>query len=215
MIPARALKSTPGFSSAWYHVHRKVTTTWIKHGIPHLELCCFNLGILILLATAWNTIVLMHYSNNVTCCWPPASEIIRNKSWLLKSHMAHTQCVKFLKVCRWGIAPVDHSMTQETSILTRSSWRTTILMLCSLQVSTQSATSSGKLPVCNEYLLWQPDELHQLLQGLVTDLSHWLLKYQKVRQVKDKFDNRLPSVPWYPGLQHISKLMDSLNSGTW
>jgi len=30
-------------------------------------------------------------------------------------------------------------------------------------------------PLCNVYHLWQPDELHQLLLGLVEDLLHWLL----------------------------------------
>jgi len=40
-------------------------------------------------------------------------------------------------------------------------------------------------PLCNVYLLWKPDELHQLLLGLVKDLLHWLLKYLKARNVKD------------------------------
>jgi hypothetical protein len=44
-------------------------------------------------------------------------------------------------------------------------------------------------PLCNVYRLWQPDELHQLLLGLVNDLLHCLLKYLKARQVKDQFDN--------------------------
>jgi len=30
-------------------------------------------------------------------------------------------------------------------------------------------------PLYNIYRLWQPDELHQLLIGLVKDLVHWLL----------------------------------------
>jgi len=33
-----------------------------------------------------------------------------------------------------------------------------------------------QFPPCNVYRLWQPDELHQLLLGLVRDLLHWLLK---------------------------------------
>jgi hypothetical protein len=44
-------------------------------------------------------------------------------------------------------------------------------------------------PLCNVYRLWQPDELHQLLLGLVKDLLHWLLKYLKARHIKDQFDN--------------------------
>jgi hypothetical protein len=50
-------------------------------------------------------------------------------------------------------------------------------------------------PLCNLYRLWQPDELHQLLLGLVGDLLHRLLKYLKGRNVKDRFDDRLKSVP--------------------
>jgi hypothetical protein len=70
-------------------------------------------------------------------------------------------------------------------------------------------------PLCDVYRLWQPDELHQLLLGLVKDLLHWLLKYLKARNVKDQFDNRFTSVPRYPGLQHFSKQFDSLKNGTW
>jgi len=70
-------------------------------------------------------------------------------------------------------------------------------------------------PLCNAYQHWQPDELHQLLLGLVKDLLHWLLKYMKARNVKDQFDNRFTSVPRYPGLQHFSKPFNSLKSGSW
>ena len=70
-------------------------------------------------------------------------------------------------------------------------------------------------PLCNDDWLWQPDELHQLLLGLVKDLLHWLLKYLKARNVKDQFDNRFTSVPQYPGLQHFSKPFNSLKRGTW
>ena len=49
--------------------------------------------------------------------------------------------------------------------------------------------------LCNVYYLWQPDELHQLLLGLVEDLLHWLLKSLKAGNVKDQFDNRFTSVP--------------------
>jgi hypothetical protein len=70
-------------------------------------------------------------------------------------------------------------------------------------------------PLCNVYQLWQPDELHQLLLGLVKDLLHWLLKYLKARNLKDQFDTRFTSVPRYPGLQHFSEPFDSLKCGTW
>jgi hypothetical protein len=70
-------------------------------------------------------------------------------------------------------------------------------------------------PLCNIYRLWQHDELHQLLLGLVKDLSHWLLKYMKATNVKDQCDNQFTSVPQYSGLQHFSKPFNSLKSGTW
>ena len=67
----------------------------------------------------------------------------------------------------------------------------------------------------NVHWLWQPDELNQLLLGLVKDLLHWLLKYLKARQVKDQFHNWFTLVPQYPGLQHFSKRFNSLKSSTW
>jgi hypothetical protein len=70
-------------------------------------------------------------------------------------------------------------------------------------------------PPCNVFRLWQPDELHQLLLGLVKDLLHWLLKYLKARHDKDQFDNRFTSVPQCPSLQHVSKPFNSLQSGFW
>ena len=70
-------------------------------------------------------------------------------------------------------------------------------------------------PLCNVYRLWEPDELHQLLLGLVKDILNWLLKYLKARNLKNQFDNRLTLVQRYPGLQHFSKPFDSLKSGTW
>jgi hypothetical protein len=82
----------------------------------------------------------------------------------------------------------------------------------------------GVCPIYNEfwqyplgtlYRLWQPDELHQLLLGLVRYLLHWLLKYLKARQVKDQVYNRFISVPSYPGLLQFSIPSDSLKSGTW
>jgi len=65
-------------------------------------------------------------------CWLPGSGILLNKSCLLKSHMAHARCVKFLKVRQWDMQLFDHLITQETSIFTRSCWRTIILMLRTL-----------------------------------------------------------------------------------
>jgi len=70
-------------------------------------------------------------------------------------------------------------------------------------------------PLCNVYRLWQPDQLHQLLLGLVEDLLHWLLKYLKARNVKNQFDNWFTSVPRYPSFQHLSKPFDALKCSTW
>jgi len=72
-----------------------------------------------------------------------------------------------------------------------------------------------QFPLCNQYQLWQPDELHQLLLGLVKDLLHWLLIYLKASNVKDQFDARFTSVPEYPGLQHFSTPFDSMKSSYW
>ena len=69
--------------------------------------------------------------------------------------------------------------------------------------------------LCNAYRLWQPDELHQLLLGLVKDLLHWLLKYLNARNGKDQFDNQFTSVPRYPGFRHFSKLFDSVECSSW
>jgi len=72
-----------------------------------------------------------------------------------------------------------------------------------------------QFPLCNVYPLWQPDELHQLLLGLVKDLLHWLLEYLKARNVKNQFDNRFTSVPQYPGLQRFLEPFDSMKSSSW
>jgi len=57
--------------------------------------------------------------------------------------------------------------------------------------------------------------LHQLVLDIVKDLLHWPLKYLKVRQVKDQFDNRFTSVPRYSCLLHFSKPFDSWTCSTW
>jgi len=69
--------------------------------------------------------------------------------------------------------------------------------------------------LCNVYRLWQPDELHQLLLGLVKDLLRWQLKYLKARNVKNQFDNWFTSVPQYLGLQCFHKRFDWMNSSSW
>ena len=70
-------------------------------------------------------------------------------------------------------------------------------------------------PLCMVYLLWKPDELHQLLPGLCTHLLDWLQNYLKPRNVKVQLDNRFRSVPRYPGLKRFSKPFDSVKCGSW
>jgi len=67
---------------------------------------------------------------------------------------------------------------------------------------------------CNGYCLW-PDELHQLLLGLLKDILHWLFKYLKARNVKDQFDKWFTLVPWCAGIWHFSEPFNSLKSSTW
>jgi len=136
-------KSAPGFLLGISPVLRKVPTIRTRHGIPQLAQCCPHSGILTSLALACNGIVLMDSRDNVILCWLPGLGIIRNKSWLLKSHMAHAQCVKFLKVRRWGIWLFDHLKTHEISMFTWSFWTKLLSMFCTLLVFIQSATSSG------------------------------------------------------------------------
>jgi len=69
--------------------------------------------------------------------------------------------------------------------------------------------------LCNVNWLWQPDEFHQLLLGLVKDLLHGLRQYPKAGNVKDQFDIRFTSVPQYPSLQYFFVPFDSLKRGTW
>jgi len=87
----------------------------------------------------------MDSSDNVTHCWLPGLGIIRIESWLLKSHIAHTWCLKFITVHRWGIQLFEHSITKQTSIFSQSCGRRMIWMLCTLSVSIQCANSSGNM----------------------------------------------------------------------
>lgn len=43
--------------------------------------------------------------------------------------------------------------------------------------------------LCNVYLLWLPDELHQLLLSLVKNILRWLFKYLNARNDQDESDN--------------------------
>ena len=70
-------------------------------------------------------------------------------------------------------------------------------------------------PLCNVYLHWQPDELHQLLLGWVKDLMHWLLKYLTRSNVKDLYDNQFTSAPQYPYPQYFCIPFDLMSSSSW
>ena len=143
MISAAHLTRVPGFMSGWCPVPRRVPNILTRHGILWLEQCCLHFGILTSLALAWNGILLMDSRVNVILSWLHGSGIIQNKSWLLRFHMAHARCVKFLKVHRWGIPLFDNLKSQEICKFTRSFWTKLILMFCTLLLFIQSATSSG------------------------------------------------------------------------
>jgi len=142
-ISAIHLESAPGFLLGWSPVLRKVTKILLRYAIRRLEQCCPHSGILTSLALAWNGIVVMDSGDIIILFWLPGSDIIRNMSWLLKSHMAHARCVKFLKVRRWGIQVFNHLITHEISMFTLSFCTKLLSMFCTLLVFIQCATSSG------------------------------------------------------------------------
>ena len=86
----------------------------------------------------------MESRDNVILFGRPGSGIIQNKSWLVRSDMAHAQCVIFPKARRWDNAQFYHSITQEIRMITQRFWMKLILMVCTLLVFIQCATSSGK-----------------------------------------------------------------------
>jgi hypothetical protein len=135
-------KSAPGFFLGWSPVCRTVPKILSRHGIPRLEHCCPHSGILTSLALTWHGIVLIHSGDNVILFWLPRLGMIRKQSWLLKSHMAHARCVKFLKVRRWGIQRFDHLITHEINMFTLSFRTKQLSMFCTLLVFIQSTTSS-------------------------------------------------------------------------
>jgi len=137
------LNCVPGIMFGRSPVPHKVPTMLTKHNIPQFEQCRPYSEILPKLALSWNGIMLMDFRDNVTHFLMPRLWIIKNKSWLLNSHMACMQCVKFLMVCWLGIQHCKHLITQEISIFSWSCWTKLILMFCILLVFIQSATSSG------------------------------------------------------------------------
>jgi len=70
-------------------------------------------------------------------------------------------------------------------------------------------------PLYNVCHLSQPNELHQLLVGLVKHFLHWQLKLLNGWNVKDQIDNRLTSVPQYRGLQEFPKQFNATKSSSW
>jgi len=94
------LNRAPGFSLGWSPVPWEVPKILMMHGFLRMELCRLHSGNLTQLAPAPNRIVPMYSADYVMLFWQPGLGIIQNKSWLLRSHMAHARCVKFQKVRR-------------------------------------------------------------------------------------------------------------------
>jgi len=137
------LHSAPEFLLGGSHVPQKERKILMRKGILQLELCCLHSRILTHLVLAWNGIVLMDFRDNVTLSWLPGLGIIPNKSWLLKSHMGHAQCVKFLQMCRWRIQLFDHLTNQDISLIFQSFWTKLRFKFCTLFMFIQSTTSAG------------------------------------------------------------------------
>jgi len=66
------------------------------------------------------------------CTWMAIDKMSINALLIDNIRVAPPPEDKFLIVCQWGIHLVDHLITQETSIFTRSCWRTIILMILTL-----------------------------------------------------------------------------------
>lgn len=122
------------------------------------------------------------------------------------------ECVIWLQTHRWRILFFIFSITEETSMFTWSVWMKHIVNVLYTIRDHPIWNLFWQYPFCNVYLLWEPDELHQLLLGLGKDLSHWLLKYFKARIGRNDFDNIFTLVLRYPDLQLFSKSCNSLNS---
>jgi len=70
-------------------------------------------------------------------------------------------------------------------------------------------------PLYNVHWLWQPDDLHRLLQELVQNILNWLLKYLNCRNRMNLSHNHVTLVPRYPGLQRFLEPFDPVKSGPW
>jgi hypothetical protein len=57
--------------------------------------------------------------------------------------------------------------------------------------------------------------LLQLLLGLIKDLLHWLLKYQKAGNEKDRFGNQFTLETQYAGHQPFLEPFHSMKSSSW
>jgi hypothetical protein len=100
---AAHLQGETGLLLGWSSVSRKVPKILTRRFILRFKQRSSHSRILTSLALDCTGIVLRNSRNNVNLFWMRGSAIIQNKSWLLKSHMAHAWCVKFLKVQEWGI----------------------------------------------------------------------------------------------------------------
>jgi len=69
-----------------------------------------------------------------------------------------------------------------------------------------------RLPLCNVYRLWQPDALHLLHLGILQMMMDWLVGYQRQRKILGRFNDRLKSIPPYPGFQPFKRGYQEVSS---
>ena len=73
-----------------------------------------------------------------------------------------------------------------------------------------------RMPLCNVYRLWQPDELHVFFIGLVkTLIGEWLIPFCSARGYEKRFHRRFKRVPRYPQLKRFTKAFHQVQSGSW
>jgi len=139
----------------------------MRHGILQLELYYPHSGISTSLLLAWIGLELLDSRDNVIFFGLSGLGIIQNKSWLLKSHVAHAQCVKCLNVHWWGIQLFDNSIPKgDQHVHSEHHDKTDIDVPHTLRVH-PICKQFWQYPLYSVYRLWQPVELHQLTLGLL------------------------------------------------
>lgn len=73
-----------------------------------------------------------------------------------------------------------------------------------------------KMPLCNVFSLWQPDELHVLFLGIVkTMIGDWIIPFCAARNFEKRFHRRFKRVPRYPQLKRFRRTFHEVQSGSW